>query len=650
SIFSFRENIRQKNVGGEKKNIFFSFQCPAGTYKSSTGPGQCQRCPRNSSSRPGSKDCTCESGHFRAGSSGPCLALPGPAENLRARDLNSTTVLLTWKRPRIGDETVYRVLCSECPEESSCMPCINVNVPPGTIQRSEIELTNLDRSKEYRFEVQSENGASESALEAGYTTKKIAVTLARTIPNRLVVKNLRLLSLAHDSADFLLFFDDHPAADGKKKLEIELVEELSNIRLKRIIETSESSFVLDKLQPQVQYSARVRVHPDPALAKSVSASNWSESIRFKTQDDVLLNRYKSGSTTTQWLAGIITGAILFSLTLLVIAVVLYRKRGDPQWLKGTRSSIEQFSVVTTSSHANNGHGTINGTVDLVPCSRQASILEGTAELARDSLTVDMTLKSGRLGKISAGKLYGRPVAIKELLVTSEEQLNELKIMAQLDQPNILRIEGFMSANYPKLVVMEMCELNLAEYFSSEGPTMHPVAISKQIACGVAYLHSNQFILRHLGIDTVLVAGNTFKIKLSSKTDVEPVIDMVGTRSADDVSGYIPLRNSAPEVFTKGIFSQMSDVWALGVLLWSVCCRNTSVPFWGLSRRQLVDAVLSGWRLPPPDNCDFPEMHEMHSLMLACWEENAELRPTSRDLRHKIEILLQDVNPPTQIAV
>lgn len=364
----------------------------------------------------------------------------------------------------------------------------------------------------------------------------------------------------------------------------------------------------------------------------------------------MLNRYKSGSTTTQWLAGIITGAILFSLTLLVIAVVLYRKRGDPQWLKGTRSSIEQFSVVTTSSHANNGHGTINGTVDLVPCSRQASILEGTAELARDSLTVDMTLKSGRLGKISAGKLYGRPVAIKELLVTSEEQLNELKIMAQLDQPNILRIEGFMSANYPKLVVMEMCELNLAEYFSSEGPTMHPVAISKQIACGVAYLHSNQFILRHLGIDTVLVAGNTFKIKLSSKTDVEPVIDMIGTRSADDVSGYIPLRNSAPEVFTKGIFSQMSDVWALGVLLWSVCCRNTSVPFWGLSRRQLVDAVLSGWRLPPPDNCDFPEMHEMHSLMLACWEENAELRPTSRDLRHKIEILLQDVNPPTQIAV
>lgn len=75
------------------------------------------------------------------------------------------------------------------------MPCINVNVPPGTIDRSEVELTNLDRSKEYRFEVQSENGASESALKAGYTTKKIAVTLARTIPNRLVVKNLRLLSL-----------------------------------------------------------------------------------------------------------------------------------------------------------------------------------------------------------------------------------------------------------------------------------------------------------------------------------------------------------------------------------------------------------------------------------------------------------------------
>ena len=75
------------------------------------------------------------------------------------------------------------------------MPCINVNVPPGTIDRTEVELNNLDRSKEYRFEVQSENSASESALEAGYTTKKIAVSLARTIQSRLVVKNLRLLSL-----------------------------------------------------------------------------------------------------------------------------------------------------------------------------------------------------------------------------------------------------------------------------------------------------------------------------------------------------------------------------------------------------------------------------------------------------------------------
>ena len=75
------------------------------------------------------------------------------------------------------------------------MPCINVDLPTGTIDRTKVELANLDRSKEYRFEVQSENAASESALEAGYTTKKIAVTLARTIPNRLVVKNLRLLSL-----------------------------------------------------------------------------------------------------------------------------------------------------------------------------------------------------------------------------------------------------------------------------------------------------------------------------------------------------------------------------------------------------------------------------------------------------------------------
>ena len=90
-------------------------------------------------------------------------------------------------------------------------------------------------------------------------------------------------------------------------------------------------------------------------------------------------------------------------------------------MKGTRASIEQFSVVTSSSAAQNG--TMNGTVDLIPCSHPASIsAENCVEISASNLNISATIKTGRLGKVSFGTLYKRPVAVKQLLMTNEEYL------------------------------------------------------------------------------------------------------------------------------------------------------------------------------------------------------------------------------------
>ena len=50
--------------------------------------------------------------------------------------------------------------------------------------------------------------------------------------------------------------------------------------------------------------------------------------------------------------------------------ILFRRKTSDEWTKGTRSSIEQFSVATTSS--GQGGSTMTAAVDLIPCRTNVS--------------------------------------------------------------------------------------------------------------------------------------------------------------------------------------------------------------------------------------------------------------------------------------
>ena len=317
-------------------------------------------------------------------------------------------------------------------------------------------------------------------------------------------------------------------------------------------------------------------------------------------------------------------------------------------MKGTRSSIEQFSVVTTSSATAGAGGTMNGTVDLIPCGRANTTLsvDNYVEIPAANLTIAATMRTGRLGKVSYGTLYNRPVAVKQLLMSNDEYLNDMKLFSQLEHLNLARIEGFVTQKYPNLIVMERLESNLVTYLQ-QAPTVNNLNILRDLTSGLAFLHSQRFILRHLDPEHVMVNQGTlpamFKIRLSSKFEHEPIVEeMADTR----YNNFISIRQCGPESFGTGRFTQESDVWSFGILMWMICGSNIEEPYWGLTIRQVVDAVTSGWRLPVPTSCN--ESNEkcdelLHRIMLQCWDQNADARPNAKELRYKIEQLIQ--SPP-----
>ena len=78
----------------------------------------------------------------------------------------------------------------------------------------------------------------------------------------------------------------------------------------------------------------------------------------------------------------------------------------------------------------------------------------------------------------------------------------------------------------------------------------------------------------------------------------------------------------PESFDDNVFTSQSDVWSFGVVLWEMFSFGAS-PYPALTAGEAVQAIRTGYRMPPPRNC--PGVAEQ--LMTACWQHNPSQRPT-----------------------
>ena len=66
-------------------------------------------------------------------------------------------------------------------------------------------------------------------------------------------------------------------------------------------------------------------------------------------------------------------------------------------------------------------------------------------------------------------------------------------------------------------------------------------------------------------------------------------------------GMFPVRWMAPESLTDGIFTTASDMWSYGILLFEIMTFG-SVPYQGLSNRQVLGYVKTGQRIVLPSAC------------------------------------------------
>ncbi|XP_075990656.1 mitogen-activated protein kinase kinase kinase 12-like [Anticarsia gemmatalis] len=247
------------------------------------------------------------------------------------------------------------------------------------------------------------------------------------------------------------------------------------------------------------------------------------------------------------------------------------------------------------------------------------------EVPFTDLSEFLYLGAGAQGIVFRGNLKGEMVAVKKLRERSETNIKHLR---KLDHQNIVRFRGVSTNGPVPCIIMEYCQYGPLFEFLHSGACItanQTFRWAKDIALGMAYLHSNKIIHRDLKSPNILIADNL----------VVKVSDFGTAREWDDVSAIMSFTGTvawmAPEVIRHEPCSERVDVWSYGVVLWELLTQE--VPYKNLETHAIMWGVgTDTLSLPIPSSC--PD--NLQILLQQCWSRTPRNRPPFKIIAANLE--------------
>lgn len=166
-----------------------------------------------------------------------------------------------------------------------------------------------------------------------------------------------------------------------------------------------------------------------------------------------------------------------------------------------------------------------------------------------------------------------------------------------------------------LLLQDSTKINLTNF----------IFISQQIISGMIYLCDRKILHNDLSTKNILMCEH-FNIKITN-------IGRYRRKYCFDyykiANRLLPVRWMSIEALLSGIYSEMSDVWSFGVLLWEMFSYGIQ-PYYGHTNPEVIEMIRDRMLLKCPKHCP----REIYELMYSCWEEIPDQRPTFIELMQK----------------
>ncbi|KAF7456397.1 TKL protein kinase [Cryptosporidium felis] len=259
---------------------------------------------------------------------------------------------------------------------------------------------------------------------------------------------------------------------------------------------------------------------------------------------------------------------------------------------------------------------------------------------------ELSLKC-RIGEGGYGKVYkalwvsrGITVAVKafrrrDKVALAREFYSELTIISRIRHPNVTLFLGVVMSPLYCLVTELVPNGSLFDLLHGKNTILTStqlLKISKEICCGMAYLHENGVLHCDLKSSNILLSKN-FNVKIGdfglstlmdSPLETRKMLGCVGTHHW-----------MAPEILRGEGFTKSADVYSFGIILWEMITKK--IPHEDLNVNHIIASVGYGSKRPIiPEN--IPSAIKI--VIQKTWDKNVGKRPSFKQLTSVFEKLYQ----------
>ena len=239
-------------------------------------------------------------------------------------------------------------------------------------------------------------------------------------------------------------------------------------------------------------------------------------------------------------------------------------------------------------------------------------------------------------------------------MAQEKFMAEARKMRQWQHPNVIALIGVVVQDPPWLVLEYAPSGSLRAFLRHPTNTAAITSARRRDWCvdtvmGMEYLHSKDVIHRDIAARNCLLgASPRYPAKISDFGLSRVAGPTCGYKSATEMK--LPVRWMAPESFLSLTFSQKSDVWSWGILVWEIYSGGIE-PYASISNADIQKRVaVEGYRLELPAHMA-PEIAE---LVVAVWAHSPDSRPAfsqlARILHADASVALPDTSSYTDHSI